>query len=257
MRNFPKILISMFGLMLVLQGFTDFEQKAHATKAPPLKAKAVSKKTLSPPNTPPKELGISVATAESIIGGYLTQIDESLSQELAIYTKEAIQKRYTDIFQGLGVESNNLSKVEQHVNVWKHWNGVCTEYYERHRSLLKQSLDLIKSQGYAKPQDMAYLKEGMARWSRYEKGMKYMLLTDLEAFGKERGYGVLSEQIREKTQERYADPFKDQIHMNYTVQHAMWDDYFGQCQKMHFSALNLPDRMPIPKETITRNALID
>jgi hypothetical protein len=257
MRNFQKTLTTLIGVMLLLQGLTCCGEKAIAAKAPPLKAKAVTKKNLPPKNTPSKNLGISVATAESIIGGYLTQIDQSLSQELSIYTKESIQKRFTDIFQGLGVEPKNLPKAGSQAHVWKHWSGVCTEYYSHHHDVLVQSLDFIKAQGYANPKDMAYLKDGMARWLKYENGMKQMLLMDVEAFGKERGYGVLSDQYREHTQERYAEPYNAQISMNYKIQHAMGDEYSSQCQKMHFAVLNSSDRKPIPKEITTRNALID
>lgn len=242
----PKHSIALL-LALLLYGFS-----MNVSAALPLKSKAVVQKS-----TPTKPVGISVTSAEATLTGYMKQIDQLSSESAALVTKEAVVQRYIGIFQGLGV-INPQEPAENHANVWLHWDGYCNYYYNKHKEALQRSLDVIRSQGFAKPEDMRYLEKGMAAWSTAEKGIKEILVEDLDAFGHERGYGVLTSQMYQRGQIGFRDtPYADQIHMYYTVQHTLGEVQSTQCQKMYFSAIDDTTRIQPPEDTTLHHALID
>lgn len=252
----------IFGLFLNLSGMIS---QTDAATRPVVKAGATKKglpKTpvskTSPAATPKKpsipETGISVGQATQTIQGYIDRIETRKKDALRVGSKEEIMRRYTPIFQRVGVV-NVQSAVENHTNVWMHWSGVCDYHYDRHQERLTNSLNTIKNQGYAKAEDMAYLEKGMASWSQYELALRKIFEDALEAFGTERAYRtVVTEDytLRNNIHRDGVGPYGKEIELNYNVQHILSDEYERRCKLFFFSALDEKERLAIPDTGTTQ-----
>jgi hypothetical protein len=124
---------------------------------------------------------VPAAEAEGKIQKYIKTIEERQAAVDALYAgKDNADKFLQNAAQEQAKKDNKDRSAWVAANdiYFEHnWLGLGGErgvqaYYTFHIAALAASLDLIKKQGFAYPEDMKYLENGMAKWEEYEPKIK-------------------------------------------------------------------------------------
>jgi len=112
---------------------------------------------------------VSVVEAEKRIHAHMSRIEERREAMTNTYYYFAGAATLRQAFLDAGIEAVDHADPWGKNGLGLTWSQAAKEFYTAHTAVLEASLQVIRTQGYAKKSDMAYLDEGMRRWVDYER----------------------------------------------------------------------------------------